>query len=176
MEIISILAIIVTPLVAVVVGQWLQLWAKRREDKMNVFKALMTSRIYGWTYDSVHALNMIDVIFADSKKVREQWAKYYRCLNVTPETFNAKEAQQEHWKLLESISEDFGYKGKITWETIQNPYLPKGLSEYMEKQSIVADGQVTLAKKMSSLTGESMPPKPKGTEFEFDDGENRDDK
>lgn len=29
---------------------------------MQIFRTLMTSRIYGWTVDSVHALNLIDVV------------------------------------------------------------------------------------------------------------------
>lgn len=52
-DILNLIAIIVIPIVAVLVGQWLQNKSKKRKDKMHIFKTLMTSRIYGWTQISV---------------------------------------------------------------------------------------------------------------------------
>ncbi len=37
--------------------------------EMQIFKILMSSRIYGWTNASVEALNLIEVVFAKDKKV-----------------------------------------------------------------------------------------------------------
>ena len=51
--------------VSVVIGQKLQDRSKKRQDKMEIFKELMTSRVYGWTNSSVQALNIIDVVFAE---------------------------------------------------------------------------------------------------------------
>ena len=69
-DVLNLLAIIIIPIVAVIIGQYLQDRAEIRKDKMHIFKVLMTSRIYGWTVDSVHALNLIDVVFAKDKTVR----------------------------------------------------------------------------------------------------------
>ena len=55
-DILNLLEIIIVPIVAVLVGQHLQNKAEIRKDKMHVFKVLMTSRIYGWTPESVHCL------------------------------------------------------------------------------------------------------------------------
>ena len=63
-DVLNLLAIIIIPIAAVIIGQRLQDRAEIRKDKMQIFKTLMTSRIYGWTVDSVHALNLIDVVFA----------------------------------------------------------------------------------------------------------------
>ncbi len=46
-DIINIIAIIVSPVVAVVVGQILQDRRKKRSDKMEIFKTLMISRGLG---------------------------------------------------------------------------------------------------------------------------------
>ena len=140
---INIAAIILAPVVSVIVGQILQNRAKKRQDKMEIFKALMTSRVYGWTNASVYALNIIDVVFADDKKVRTQWKAYYDKLcvgNPTEEDF--KKIETEKYKLLEAIAQSLGYKNKITWETIQNPYIPKGLSASMEQQQQYQNGQL----------------------------------
>ena len=42
---INIAAIIVIPIVAVLIGQYLQNRAKKREDKLQIFKTLMTARM-----------------------------------------------------------------------------------------------------------------------------------
>lgn len=67
-EILNIVALIIVPIVAVHVGQYLQDRAEARKDKMRVFRTLMTARIYGWTRESVDASNIIDVVFADDKR------------------------------------------------------------------------------------------------------------
>ena len=70
-DILNLIAIVVIPIAAVLIGQHLQNRAEIRKDKMHIFKVLMTSRIYGWTQESVHCLNIIDIVFADDKKVRD---------------------------------------------------------------------------------------------------------
>ena len=72
-DILNLIAIIVIPIAAVLIGQWLQSGSEKRKDKMQIFKILMTSRIYGWTQDSVHCMNIIDIVFADDKTVCEAW-------------------------------------------------------------------------------------------------------
>ena len=57
-----------------------------------------------------------------------------------------KQMQQAQDKLLEKMAISLGYKDKITWETIQNPYVPKGMMEAMDQQQIIQKGQTELAK------------------------------
>ena len=71
--IINTIAIIVIPIVAVIIGQRLQKREKQRGDKMNIFKILMKDRFWGWTNESVYALNILDIVFSNDKKVIEQW-------------------------------------------------------------------------------------------------------
>ena len=49
LTIINTIAIIIIPIVAVIIGQWLQKKEKLREDKMKIFKTLMTDRFLGWS-------------------------------------------------------------------------------------------------------------------------------
>ncbi len=72
-DILNLIAIVIIPIVAVLIGQWLQDRAEKRKDKMYIFKTLMTARIYGWTPESVNCLNVIDIVFADDKDVRSAW-------------------------------------------------------------------------------------------------------
>lgn len=73
MSIVNLIAIVVIPIVAVIIGQMLQNRAQKRNDKIQIFKILMTSRVYGWTNESVQALNLLEIVFADDKAVCKQW-------------------------------------------------------------------------------------------------------
>lgn len=133
-KILNIVALLLIPIVAVIVGQKLQERAKKREDKMQIFKILMTSRGIGWNQDMVWALNIIEVVFADDGAVIKQWRSYYDKLCIEkPSDTDLKKIITERHKLIEQIANSLGYKGKITWETIQNPYIPQGMLEAMNK-------------------------------------------
>ena len=128
-------ALIIIPIVAVVIAQWLQNRSEKRKDKMQIFKTLMTSRIYGWTPDSVNALNVIDIVYSDDKKVREAWKDLNDKYRVTnPDQQHLKKIENAQYKLLEAMAISLGYKDKITWETIQNPYMPVGMAQQIEAQ------------------------------------------
>ena len=134
-EIINIISIVVAPIIAVWVSQLLQDRSERRKDKLQIFKVLMTSRIYGWTVDSVHALNIIDVVFADDMSVREAWADLNDKYHVsTPDQQHLDKVKRAQDKLLETMAKSLGYKDKITWETIQNPYIPDAMAKQIEAQ------------------------------------------
>ena len=93
---INIIAVIVAPIAAVVIGQKLQDRAEKRKDKMAVFKAVMTYR-YGWSQEAVIALNSIPIVFAEDKPVREHWKEYYKQLCVqNPDQMEIKQRWQQH--------------------------------------------------------------------------------
>lgn len=125
---INILAVIVAPIVAVWIGQKLQDRAEKRKDKMAVFKAVMTYR-YGWSQEAVLALNSIPIVFAEDKSVRERWKEYYKQLCVqNPDQMQIKQRTDALYKLIESMAITLGYKETISWEDIQNPYIPNGMA------------------------------------------------
>lgn len=103
---------------------------------MHIFRTLMTSRIYCWTQESVHCLNIIDIVFADDKAVRNAWKDLYDKYCVeNPDEAHRKKIQNAQYKLLETMAVSLGYKDKVTWETIQNPYVPIGMLQQIEAQS-----------------------------------------
>lgn len=136
-DILNLIAIIIIPIAAVLIGQWLQNRAEKRKDKMQIFKVLMTSRIYGWTQDSVHCMNIIDIVFSDDVKVRNAWKDLYDKYCVqNPDETQLKKIQNAQYKLLETMAKSLGYKDNVTWETIQNPYIPKGMIDQWQEQAV----------------------------------------
>lgn len=152
MEILNIIALILVPIVAVVVGQKLQNRDQKRNDKMQIFKTLMTSRIFGWTNESVQAMNLIDIVFADDKAVRKQWKVCFdkMCVQNPTETELFK-IKTEREKLLETMAKSLGYKDIITWESIQNPYIPKGMVVLMEQQQAYQKNQSELMEQLKKM-------------------------
>lgn len=151
-DILNLIALIIIPIIAVIIGQYLQNRAKKREDKMDIFKALMTSRAFGWTNASVYALNTLEIVFSDNKAVLQQWKIYYDKLCIEqPTDTDLKRIQTERDKLIETIAKSLGYKNKITWETIQNPYIPKGMIDSMEQQQKQQNSQVEIVEKMKVM-------------------------
>ena len=135
-DILNLIAIIVIPIVAVLIGQHLQNRAEIRKDKMHIFKVLMTSRIYGWTQESVHCLNIIDIVFSDDENVRNAWKDLYDKYCVqNPDETQLKKIKNAQYKLLDTMANSLGYKDKVTWETIQNPYIPEGMRRQQQEQA-----------------------------------------
>ena len=149
---INIAAIILAPIVSVIVGQKLQDRARKRDDKMQIFKILMSSRIYGWTNASVEALNLIEVVFAKDKKVIAQWKKYYDVLSVEkPDAAQREKMIKERDALLEVIAISLGYKDNVTLRTIQNSYQPVGLTDMLKKQERYQDNQLEIMDMIKSF-------------------------
>ena len=163
-DLINLLAVILIPIAAVIIGQFLQDRSEKRKDKMKIFQCLMTYRSTGWgnSFEAVAALNSIDIVFVHDKKVRTCWAsllsKYNLALPPTQQTLQDQANAQ--WKLLESMAICLGYKDKITWENIQNPYFPVGLQRQIENNAKFQNGQLAFAEMISQMQnapGQSAP-------------------
>ncbi len=151
MSIVNLMAIVVIPIVAVIIGQMLQNRAQKRNDKIQIFKILMTSRIYGWTPEIVQALNLLEIVFADDKAVCEQWKVYYDKLCVeNPTDTELSKIKKEKDRLLEIMAKSLGYKN-ITLATIQSPYIPKGMTDQMAQQQKYQTDQSLIMEQMKNM-------------------------
>lgn len=152
MTIINSLAIIIIPIVAVFIGQKLQDRSQKRKDKLEIFRTLMMTRGMGWTTETVRALNIIEIVFSDDKAVLERWKEYFNRLCIqSPDDMQMKKIREAQYKLLEAMACSLGYKDQITWETIQNPYIPQGMHDAMQQQKNLQDGQEKWAGTMDLL-------------------------
>ena len=159
MTIINAIAVFTIPIIAVIIGQYLQNRSEKRKDKLFIFKTLMISR-NGWTIESVRALNIIDIVFADDKNVRARWKEYYDKLCVeNPTETELKKIKTAQDKLLEAMAVSLGYKDKVTWETIQNPYIPKGMVDAEQMQREYQNGQLAMAKIAEQVVQNMQPRK-----------------
>lgn len=151
LDIINIIAIIVIPIFAVLIGQWLQNRSEKRKDKVRVFSHLMSYRAIGYVdQQSVNILNLIPIVFNDDKNVIEKYNIYLKSLNIRPEDFpqKQKEIENNKTKMLEEMAKNLGYKN-INWEIIQNPYLPQGLINEINSMNLFKEGQLKVVEKIN---------------------------
>ena len=148
--VLNLIAVLLIPVVAVIVGQYLQERVQKRKDKMQIFQCLMTRRITGWAaLEAVNAINSIDIVFTDNKEIRNQLGVWKsKCRKDIP----SEEQYREQCKLLELMANDLGYKDKITWDIIQNPYYPEGLNQQLTMNTQIMNGQVEWAKAAGLLS------------------------
>ena len=101
-----------------------------RRLKLFVFTTLMQFRSQIASYNSVAALNLIDVVFMDSKEVREAWRDFHLSTAATP--FVMATTVERYHAIIEKISRDLGLNQEITISDIRQSYYPKGLGEMDE--------------------------------------------
>lgn len=156
LDIINIIAIIVIPIFAVLIGQWLQNRSEKRKDKVRVFSHLMSYRAIGYVdQQSVNILNLIPIVFNDDKNVIEKYNIYLKSLNIKTEDFpqKQKEIENNKTKMLEEMAKNLGYKN-INWEIIQTPYLPQGLINEINSMNLFKQGQLEVVEKIKQQMGQ----------------------
>lgn len=150
-EILNIIALVFIPIFAVILGRWLQDRSEKRRDRLTVFRAVMTFR-YGWSKEGVEALNIIPVVFSQrkDKKVRDCWKNYYVFLCIqAPDDMQIKQRNDALCKLLESMAKTLGYKNVLTWEEIQNPYIPVGMVNAINNNHTLQSGMANIIQSMT---------------------------
>ena len=76
-EVLNLLALVIVPLVAVAVGQYLQTRSKKKDEQYKIFKELLRSRVFGINVESVEAYNMIHIVFSSHKEVRKYASQHF---------------------------------------------------------------------------------------------------
>ena len=137
MEIITIIAIVLSPAIAVLVSIWVQSQGEKRRNKKFIFSNLMSTRHQVISDEIVRALNMIDVVFRDKEKVRELWREYYDMLYT--KGIDWKQLDTKRLELITEMAKVVGYGKKITHIDVDRVYTPVGLSEDRERMRKIGE-------------------------------------
>jgi len=135
MEIITLIAILVSPAIAVGVSMARQNWYQNRQEELRrkkfIFASLMSTRHQGISDEIVRMLQLIDVEFHDKAEVRKLWKEYHGML-YNKGLDNQEGYDQRDKKRLELITEMakvVGYGEEITPIDVDRVYRPLGLAE-----------------------------------------------
>ena len=125
---IMVLAVLLSPLIAVQVQKWIEAFREKRNRKLYVFTTLMGTRGARLSPEHVNALNMIDLAFYGRKilglrqqtkneqAITEAWKKYFNQLTIKYDPTNesdSKKWQQDvdvlFYALLSKMATVLGY-------------------------------------------------------------------
>lgn len=124
-DVINILAVLVSPVVAVLITLWHQTRKEDRDRKDRLFTVLMINRkAFPPTQEFVGALNLIDLVFADVKPVTRLWHEYYGMLasaKTEPEFANR---DNKYLEMLSAMAKHLGYEA-LEQFNIEKFYIPQ---------------------------------------------------
>ena len=71
--IVNIIAIIISPIIATLIALYISKRNEIRNEKLKILRVLMMTRLNRACLDYANALNLIDVVFYNSKSVRKSY-------------------------------------------------------------------------------------------------------
>jgi Family of unknown function (DUF6680) len=138
---VNFLAILVSPVVAVAVSVYLQGRREKRSQKLWVFNTLIGTRHAPIADENVRALNMIDVVFHDSERIRDLWQEYFNMLGN--EGLNNphgwEQRQKKNLEMITEMAKVLGYGKAITHLDVDRVYYPVGLGAQSRKSQEIAE-------------------------------------
>jgi hypothetical protein len=139
--------------------------SERQRQKIVLFTTLMQDRTEIYSEDSVRALNLIDVVFNESRSVREAWSELFLALNMNPLINHLTEERLR--KLLSAIANDIGLADGLRIDDIARVYSPtirvqERFIRDMQRQQALArlQGQPSAGTNASDVQSLVWPPKP----------------
>ena len=147
--IVNSIAIIISPIIETLITLYISKRNEIRNEKLRILRILMVTRMNRACIDYANALNLIDVVFYNSKKVRQAYKEllemYYK------ENVSDNEANIKNLKLIESIIEDIGYSKKINWNEVSIPYSPKWYFQELEKNEEYKKATISVGQFLNML-------------------------
>ena len=164
MEVLTIIAIISGPILAIQIQKYIEDYKEKKSRKLKIFKTLMATRASRINFQHVEALNMIDLEFSENKKQEKEiliaWKIYLDHLNSFPSNeLTDYEIKRNNWlengdnlftRLLHSLSRYFGYEFDEV-HLKKGIYSPQGHSELELDQITVRKGLVNLFEQKFAL-------------------------
>jgi hypothetical protein len=120
------LAILLAPVVALWIAGTLQRRSDSQKAKLDIFATLIGLRHDPQSVESVRALNMIDVVFANDPTVREAWTRYIATLNDLSlnEGVGFAIRDEKRRELLLEIVKALGLQRKVSSADLLRAYMP----------------------------------------------------
>lgn len=148
----NVLAVLLSPVIALRVSKALEEGRERRQRKMWVFHALMASRNARVSAEHVRALNSIDIEFAKDRSVTLAWKAYLDHLNDTSQELNVwgQKSDDLFVELLFAMSKALKFDFDKT-HLRRGIYSPRAHGEADEDAMVVRKALVALAKGEQAL-------------------------
>jgi hypothetical protein len=101
---------------------------ERRRLRLQVFTTLMGHRAVIYDAEAVRNFNLIDVVFHDSRDVRDAWSKFFASLDQAKRIPQHTQDELLH-RLLNAMAADLGLSGSLVPDDLSRVYYPGALAE-----------------------------------------------
>lgn len=154
MEVVNIIALLFSPIIAVLITVYLQNIKDKRREKYQIFMTLMATRNRPPTEEITRALNMIDVVFCKDKKIRRLWGEYFGmlCNEGLNNPVGWKQREQKNLEMITAIAENIGYKNEISSLDVDRVYLPIGLKDQLDSAAEIVSELKRVLKATKALS------------------------
>jgi hypothetical protein len=138
----NILAILLSPLIAVWVTTRLQDRKERRQQQLHILGTLMAARHEPLSADTVRALNLLDLVFSDKADVRKLWREYFEMVSneglQNPQGW--KQRSKKNLEMITEMAKCLGYGDAISHLDVDRVYYPVGvLNQAQMSQELQAE-------------------------------------
>ena len=131
----QLISITLIPIIIWILGIKFQDRKAKQDAKMQLFLKLMANRqSTPISRDRVDALNQIDVVFQDNKKIRKAWREYFDSLNPKSQHFDNRNSF--HLDLLSEIANSLNYKDLKQTE-IDRFYSPQAFEDQEDARNAI---------------------------------------
>ncbi len=152
MNAINVVAILLSPLIAVLVTVYLQDRKEKRGHKLFILGSLMGTRHAQLTDENVRSLNMIDMVYFDNVQVRTLWHEHFDMLG-NEGLNNPNGWEQRNKKRLALVTEmarSLGYEKAITHLDVDRVYIPKYFGESFYRNEQIANELLTVLRRLAA--------------------------
>lgn len=148
LSIVQIVSVAIVPLVVWYIGVKYQDRKAKKAAQLNLFLTLMANRKKNPISEEwVDALNTIDVVFQENKKVRVAWKEYLDSLNQKSAHFDSQNSYK--LDLLSEMAESLGYK-QLKQTEIDRFYSPVYFGSQLTRQDILINEQLRVLMRSKS--------------------------
>lgn len=159
MEILTILAIILGPIFAVLITRIIDKLRAAQERKYEIFRTLMRTRETPLNWEHVGALNLVEVEFRKHSKVIDAWKAYLEHLGVALPPIEQKQRHDDHsrkrrtllTKLIDEIAKTVGIDIKQL-DIFEGNYMPQGWADDEWNQRLIQRGLINVLYGKAPLT------------------------
>lgn len=137
---------------------------QRHRQKLALFAALMQERADISSENGVRALNLIDIVFNESRQVREAWSELFLAFHIKP--YQQHVVDERLRKLLGVIAKDIGLADELRTDDLGRVYIPTVQAQdhfikNMQRQQLLASLQSQNPPQASATVSNTLwPPKP----------------
>lgn len=132
----TIIGSLLSGLIGVLIGVWLNRRMELHREKVNSMKILISYITQPYQQERVITLNTIPVVFHKEKEICDLFENYKKIQSECEANLNNPivcsqkfaSLQDSYIKIIEAMAKKLHYSSTVSWDRLKNSYIPKSYS------------------------------------------------